>query len=57
MKSASSLIGLALILLLPACQDMPDYKNPKLPVEKRVSDLVPRMTLEEKCMQLTGGRH
>ena len=55
MKSTSSLLGLALILFLSACEDVPDYKNPRLPVEKRVADLVPRMTLEEKCMQLTGG--
>ena len=30
----------------------PDYKNPKLPVEQRVNDLVSRMTLEEKVSQL-----
>lgn len=30
----------------------PDYKNPKLPVEKRVADLLKRMTLEEKVAQL-----
>ncbi|MDR1811024.1 MAG: glycoside hydrolase family 3 C-terminal domain-containing protein [Prevotella sp.] len=29
------------------------YKNPKLPVEKRISDLVSRMTLDEKILQLT----
>jgi beta-glucosidase len=28
------------------------YKNPKLPVEKRVADLIKRMTLEEKVAQL-----
>ncbi|MDZ7292228.1 MAG: glycoside hydrolase family 3 C-terminal domain-containing protein [candidate division KSB1 bacterium] len=32
--------------------DMPDYKNPNLPVEKRVADLLARMTLEEKIAQL-----
>lgn len=31
----------------------PDYKNPQLPVERRVSDLLSRMTLEEKVAQLT----
>ena len=31
----------------------PDYKNPRLPVEKRVADLLSRMTLEEKVAQLT----
>src|SRR5215207_6333990 len=30
----------------------PDYKNPRLPVERRVSDLLGRMTLEEKVAQL-----
>jgi beta-glucosidase len=29
-----------------------DYRNPSLPVEKRVSDLIGRMTLEEKVGQL-----
>ena len=30
----------------------PDYKNARLPVERRVSDLLVRMTLEEKVAQL-----
>ena len=30
----------------------PAYKNPKLPVEQRVNDLVSQMTLEEKVSQL-----
>jgi beta-glucosidase len=30
----------------------PDYKNPRLPVEQRVADLLSRMTLEEKVAQL-----
>src|SRR5690242_15716561 len=30
----------------------PDYKNPRLPVERRVKDLLARMTLEEKVAQL-----
>jgi len=37
----------------------PDYKNPRLPVERRVADLLGRMTLEEKVAQLVclwGGR-
>ena len=32
---------------------VPDYKNPRLPVEHRVADLLGRMTLEEKVAQLT----
>jgi len=31
----------------------PIYKNPNQPVEKRVNDLIKRMTLEEKVMQLS----
>jgi beta-glucosidase len=31
---------------------IPPYKNPQLPIEARVSDLVSRMTLEEKVSQL-----
>jgi beta-glucosidase len=35
---------------------VPDYRNPNLPIEQRVADLLKRMTLEEKVEQL-GGRH
>src|SRR5258705_13118194 len=31
---------------------MPDYKNPRLSVEQRVTDLLGRMTVEEKVAQL-----
>ena len=31
----------------------PSYKDPSLPLEQRVNDLVSRMTLEEKVSQLT----
>ena len=34
----------------------PDYRNPILPIEKRVADLLKRMTLEEK-VELLGGRY
>src|SRR5918911_1523197 len=40
-------------------EKMADYKNPRLPVERRVADLLARMTLEEKVAQLVclwGGR-
>lgn len=33
-------------------QDSPAYKNPNLPVQARVDDLVARMTLEEKISQM-----
>src|SRR5687767_701054 len=42
-------IGLA---LAPAPLQAPPYKNPKLPVEERVRDLIGCMTLEEKFWQL-----
>jgi len=34
-------------------QETPDYKNPRLPIEQRVADLLSRMTLEEKCAELS----
>ena len=34
-------------------ENRPDYKNPRLPVDRRVADLLSRMTLEEKVAQLT----
>ena len=33
-------------------KDVALYKDPKAPIEKRVNDLLSRMTLEEKVMQL-----
>ena len=38
--------------LHPRNKPLPAYKNPKLPIEQRVDDLVSRMTLEEKVSQL-----
>jgi len=35
--------------------DAPHYKDVTLPIQDRVADLLPRMTLEEKVYQLTGG--
>ena len=34
---------------------MPRYKDPSLPIEDRVADLLPRMTLEEKVDQIATG--
>jgi len=31
------------------------YRNPKLTIDERVADLLPRMTLEEKVDEITGG--
>ncbi len=36
-------------------QATPTYKNPSLPIEQRVNDLVSRMTLEEKISQMMNG--
>jgi beta-glucosidase len=33
----------------------PKYRNPNLTIDERVADLLPRMTLEEKVLQITGG--
>lgn len=40
------------ILILLSCSSVEPYKNPKLPIEKRVEDLISRMTLEEKISQM-----
>ncbi len=50
----SGLSGIAFLFgatILPA-QEPPAYKNPTLPFEARVRDLVGRMTLEEKVLQM-----
>src|SRR5580658_6810661 len=40
----------------PAAQTgEPRYKDSSLPIEDRVADLLPRMTLEKKVEQITGG--
>jgi beta-glucosidase len=46
----------ALAIAASARQAAPDYRNATLPIEKRVADLLPRMSLEEKVDQLTGGQ-
>ena len=56
MKSICCLCVVLLMGLAPGCQEhdeqTPPYKNPNLPVERRVEDLLSRMTLEEKFWQL-----
>ena len=37
---------------MPTSQQEPAYRNPQLPVEQRVDDLLGRMTVEEKVAQL-----
>jgi beta-glucosidase len=51
------LLFIALVFAFPRNQTSgqeatPAYKNPSLPIEKRVDDLVSRMTLEEKVSQM-----
>lgn len=36
-------------------EETPRYKNPHLSIQDRVADLLPRMTLEEKVEQISGG--
>ncbi len=49
-------VVLLVLTTLTFAQEIPGYKNPKLPIEQRVADLLKRMTLEEKVDQLAGGR-
>lgn len=52
----SLVMGLALVtgIGLPTSQaQQADYRNPSLPIERRVADLLSRMTIEEKVAQMT----
>lgn len=49
-------VAIAIFIVLGARQAVPDYRNPNLPIAKRVADLLSRMTLEEKVDQISGGR-
>jgi len=46
-------IFLCLMLVSSVYAQQPNYKNPALPIEQRLEDLIARMTLEEKVAQLT----
>ena len=46
------LVVLVAFLPLSHAQSPPAYKNPNLPIETRVNDLVSRLTLEEKVLQM-----
>ena len=48
------IVLLVLLITLVSCkqEDKLDYKNPNLPIEKRIDDLLPRMTMEEKFGQV-----
>ena len=43
---------LLVVISTAQTQSVPPYKNPSLPIETRVDDLVSRMTLEEKVSQM-----
>jgi beta-glucosidase len=49
-----ALVAWAPMLLRSQAQEAPAYRNPKLPMEQRLADLLSRMTLEEKVAQLEG---
>jgi beta-glucosidase len=52
-----ALLGAVLASSLPAQNPVPanaPYKNPHLPADKRVADLLARMTVEEKATMLSG---
>jgi beta-glucosidase len=54
-RRAFSLVAAAAFLSSAAmAQNTLPYRDPKLPVEQRVADLLSRMTLEEKVAQLEG---
>ena len=48
-------IFVAHTLVVPTAAQQPDYKNTSLPIDRRVNDLVSRMTLEEKVSQMMNG--
>jgi beta-glucosidase len=60
--SKTKFLALILVVLMTivigasAQQAVPDYHNKNLSVERRVADLLSRMTLEEKVEQIAGGR-
>ncbi|HTD21033.1 MAG TPA: glycoside hydrolase family 3 N-terminal domain-containing protein [Terriglobales bacterium] len=52
-RALMGIAGLLILCLTAQAQDLP-YRNPNLPVEQRIADLLSRMTLEEKVAQLEG---
>lgn len=47
-------LGIVVFLFSISSFALPKYKNPSLPIEERVEDLLSQMTLEEKVAQLQG---
>ena len=54
LAASAALLICAPIFLRSQAQDVPAYRNPKLPIEARLADLLSRMTLEEKVAQMEG---
>jgi beta-glucosidase len=50
-----AVISVAILLAAGARQAPPDYRDRNLPIERRVADLLSRLTLEEKVDQIAGG--
>jgi len=46
------IVILSVLFLFTFCKKSTDYKNPKLPIDQRVENLLSQMTLEEKIAQL-----
>ena len=51
-KRIFTVLSLALVCISADARKYP-YQNPDLPVEKRVEDLISRMTIEEKVNQMS----
>lgn len=49
---STSLVICTTLVIFCSCSSTPCYKNADAPIQKRVDDLVARMTLEEKAAQL-----
>jgi beta-glucosidase len=52
MKNIFIVLAVLFLCFLTACDNTPVYKNASAPVEKRVKDLLKRMTVEEKIAQM-----
>ncbi|HCW06042.1 MAG TPA: beta-1,3-glucosyltransferase, partial [Cytophagales bacterium] len=52
MRLVSIFLFVIFLFVKTSAQKVPDYKNPKLPIEQRVNDLLSRMTPKEKFWQL-----
>lgn len=55
-KHMSLLVFIGIVLFSFGCNNQMAYKNSQLSVDKRVEDLLKRMTLEEKIDQLSGDK-